>query len=246
MFMKNEWVPDAHYRSTKRLCLFECSSYVCLGREVNMMYELKLCKRKRTYKGVNDIVNKLYNIHLRAHLLNSTVLPALTRVTENWIAKTQWECDQRYRTLRQEGDARTNPFHASESKTFGVPRYVNSQRLSTLPPTPSWAKSSERYTCCPLNYTFSDKITRDVKRLAGSAPKKWSDFFTKRSWSWSCPWTKNIVLFMALEWKESLDNYGLRLRHLDVLLITSVYSQNKGNQVIKVINKSGISSSYAP
>ncbi|EYB88108.1 hypothetical protein Y032_0252g223 [Ancylostoma ceylanicum] len=39
MFMRNGWVPDAPF-SLNGTTIFECSSYVYLGREVNMMNDL--------------------------------------------------------------------------------------------------------------------------------------------------------------------------------------------------------------
>ncbi|EYC16950.1 hypothetical protein Y032_0032g2588 [Ancylostoma ceylanicum] len=89
MFMRNGWVPDAPF-SLNGTAISECSSYVYLGREVNMMNDLapELGRRKRAawraYKSIEDVVKKTKNIRLRAHLFNTTVLPALTYVSETW------------------------------------------------------------------------------------------------------------------------------------------------------------------
>ncbi|KAE9421882.1 hypothetical protein Angca_005596, partial [Angiostrongylus cantonensis] len=59
----------------------ECSSYVYLGREINMMNDLapELSRRKRAasraFKSIEDVVKRKKNTRLRANLLDSTVLP---------------------------------------------------------------------------------------------------------------------------------------------------------------------------
>ncbi|EYC23508.1 hypothetical protein Y032_0015g2688 [Ancylostoma ceylanicum] len=48
MFMRNGWIPDAPF-SLNLTTISECSSYVYLGREVNMVNDLapELGRRKR-------------------------------------------------------------------------------------------------------------------------------------------------------------------------------------------------------
>ncbi|EYC04090.1 hypothetical protein Y032_0089g2207 [Ancylostoma ceylanicum] len=87
MFMRNGWVPDAPF-SLYGTTIFECSSYVYLGREVNMMNDLapELGRRKRAawgaYKSIEDVVKKTNNTRVRAHLSNITVLPASTYASQ--------------------------------------------------------------------------------------------------------------------------------------------------------------------
>ncbi|EPB67366.1 hypothetical protein ANCCEY_13543 [Ancylostoma ceylanicum] len=63
MFMRSVWVPDAPF-SLNGSTISECSSYVYLGREVNMMNDLapELGRRKRAawgaYKSIEDVVKK--------------------------------------------------------------------------------------------------------------------------------------------------------------------------------------------
>ncbi|KAK6762764.1 hypothetical protein RB195_023465 [Necator americanus] len=58
--------------------IFECTSYVYLGLELNMMNDLipKLGRRRRAvwgaYKSIEDVVKKTRNTLLRAHLFNTT------------------------------------------------------------------------------------------------------------------------------------------------------------------------------
>ncbi|VDO96876.1 unnamed protein product [Heligmosomoides polygyrus] len=80
---------------TKTIC-------VHLGHEVNMANDLapKLGKRKRAawraFKSVEEVAKETKNVRLRAHLFDSTVLPALTYASETWaIRRKQDEHAQR-------------------------------------------------------------------------------------------------------------------------------------------------------
>ncbi|WKY15670.1 hypothetical protein Q1695_000842 [Nippostrongylus brasiliensis] len=96
MFMKNGYVPDAPFL-LNGTDISECSSYVYLGREVNMTYDLspELGRRKRAawgaFKSVEEVVRKTKNARFRAHLFDSTVLPALTYASESWALRKQDE-----------------------------------------------------------------------------------------------------------------------------------------------------------
>ncbi|EPB65187.1 hypothetical protein ANCCEY_15750, partial [Ancylostoma ceylanicum] len=76
-FMRNGWIPDAPF-SLNGTTIPECSSYIYLGREVNMMNDLapELGRRKRAaggaYKSIEDVVKKTKNTRLRGHLFNTT------------------------------------------------------------------------------------------------------------------------------------------------------------------------------
>ncbi|XGW13776.1 hypothetical protein V3C99_000235 [Haemonchus contortus] len=86
--MRNGLVPDAPF-TLNGTNISECSSYVYLGREVNMMNDLapELCRRKRAawgaFKNIEGVVKKTKNIRLRAHLFDTAVLPAFT----DWIPR---------------------------------------------------------------------------------------------------------------------------------------------------------------
>ncbi|KAK6760600.1 hypothetical protein RB195_021894 [Necator americanus] len=75
----------------------ECTSFVYLGRELNMMIDLtpELGRRRRAawgaYKSIEDVVKKTKNTRLCAHLFNTTVLPALTYASETWAFRKQEE-----------------------------------------------------------------------------------------------------------------------------------------------------------
>ncbi|KAK6736276.1 hypothetical protein RB195_019134 [Necator americanus] len=95
-FMRNGWVSDAPF-TLNGTNISECTSYVYLGRELNMMNDLtpELGRRRRAawgaYKSIEDVVKKTRNTRLRAHLFNTTVLPALTYASETWAFRKQEE-----------------------------------------------------------------------------------------------------------------------------------------------------------
>ncbi|KAK6762364.1 hypothetical protein RB195_023180 [Necator americanus] len=96
MFMRNGWVSDASF-TLNGTNISEGTSYVYLGRELNMMNDLtpELGRRRRAawgaYKSIEDVVKKTRNTRLRAHLFNTTVLPALTYASETWAFRKQEE-----------------------------------------------------------------------------------------------------------------------------------------------------------
>ncbi|KAK6735154.1 hypothetical protein RB195_018377 [Necator americanus] len=87
MFMCNGWVSDAPF-TFNGTNIFECISYVYLGRELNMMNDLtpELGRRRRAawgaYKSIEDVVKKTRNTRLRVYLFNTTLLPVLTYASE--------------------------------------------------------------------------------------------------------------------------------------------------------------------
>ena len=94
--MKNGFVDDAPLM-LNGMNISECSSFVYLGREVNIMNDLapELSRRKRAawggFKSIEGIAKRLKNTRLRAHLFDSTVLPALTYASETWTLRRQDE-----------------------------------------------------------------------------------------------------------------------------------------------------------
>uniref|UniRef100_A0A7I4YNK1 Endonuclease-reverse transcriptase n=1 Tax=Haemonchus contortus TaxID=6289 RepID=A0A7I4YNK1_HAECO len=87
MFIKNGLVPGAPFTLNGKN-ISECSSHVCLGREVNMMNDVtpKLCRR-----NIEGVMKKTKSIRLRAHLFDTAVPPALTYASETWTLRKQDE-----------------------------------------------------------------------------------------------------------------------------------------------------------
>ncbi|VDO80217.1 unnamed protein product [Heligmosomoides polygyrus] len=96
MFVRNGWVSDAPF-SLSGTNISECTGYVYLGCEVNMGNDLalELSRRKKAawgaFKSVEEVAKKTKNVRLRAHLFDSTVLPALTYASETWAIRKQDE-----------------------------------------------------------------------------------------------------------------------------------------------------------
>ncbi|VDM64267.1 unnamed protein product [Angiostrongylus costaricensis] len=96
MFVKNGLVSHAPF-TLNGTYTSECSSYIYLGRKINMMNDLapELSRRKRAvwrvFKSIEDVVRRSKNTRLCAHLFDSTVLPALTYASEIWSLRKQDE-----------------------------------------------------------------------------------------------------------------------------------------------------------
>uniref|UniRef100_A0A0K0DJN7 Reverse transcriptase domain-containing protein n=1 Tax=Angiostrongylus cantonensis TaxID=6313 RepID=A0A0K0DJN7_ANGCA len=81
IFMKNGLALFAPF-TLNGTNISECSSYVYLGQEINMMNDLaaELSRRKRAalgaFKSIEDVVKRTKNTRLRVHLFDSTVFPA--------------------------------------------------------------------------------------------------------------------------------------------------------------------------
>ncbi|KAK6764006.1 hypothetical protein RB195_024366 [Necator americanus] len=96
IFIRNGWVSDAPY-TLNGTNISKCTSYVYLGRKLNMMNDLnpELGRRRRAawgaYKSIEDVVKNTKNTRVRAHLFNTTVLPALTYASETWAFRKKEE-----------------------------------------------------------------------------------------------------------------------------------------------------------
>ncbi|KAK6761014.1 hypothetical protein RB195_022183 [Necator americanus] len=171
MFMRNGWVSDAPF-TLNGTNISECTSYVYLGRELNMMNDLtpELGRRRRAacgaYRSIEDVVKKTRNTRLRAHLFNTTVRPALTYASETWAFR------------KQEENAVSVTERATERVMLGVSRFtqvrdgIRSSLLrqrSKIRDAAAFAKESK----------ISDWVPRDIKRATGRPPTRWSNFFTK-------------------------------------------------------------------
>ncbi|KAE9415035.1 hypothetical protein Angca_008261, partial [Angiostrongylus cantonensis] len=112
------------------------------------------------FKSVEDVVERAKNIRLRAHLFDSTVLPALTYASENWSLRvslfTQVRDGIRSSDLRQRSIIKDAVLYAKRSKIWWAEHVMRMNRNDNR-----WTRA------------VSDWIPRDVKRTAGRPQTRW-------------------------------------------------------------------------
>ncbi|VDO65752.1 unnamed protein product [Heligmosomoides polygyrus] len=133
----------------------------------------ELSRRKRAawgaFKSVDEVVKKTNNVRFRAHLFDSTVLPALTYASGTWAIRKQDE-------------------HAISVAQRGIERTM--LRVTRVMQVREGLRSSELRRCCRVGHVMrfadtrwtravNDWIPRDVKRTPVSPSPRCSDFFVK-------------------------------------------------------------------
>ncbi|KAK6743189.1 hypothetical protein RB195_010446 [Necator americanus] len=200
MFMRNGWVSDAPFK-LNGTNISECTSYVYLGRELNMMNDLtpELGRRRRAgwraYKSIEDVVKKTRNTRLRAHLFNTSVLPALTYASKTWAFRKQEENAvsvieraiervmlevSRFTQVR---DGIRSSLPRQRSKIRDVAAFAKESKIR-------WAGHVMRVNDNRWTRAVSDWVPRNIKRTTGRPPTRWSDFFTKS-------FKENMMLFVS-------------------------------------------------
>ncbi|KAE9413310.1 hypothetical protein Angca_002875, partial [Angiostrongylus cantonensis] len=136
------------------------------------------------FKCIEDGVKRTKNTRLRAHLFDSTVLPALTYASESWLLRKQHERSLRVieraveRTMlgvsrfTQVRDGIRSSDLRQRSKIKDAVLYAKQSKIR-------WAGRVMRMNDNRWTRAFSDWIPRNVKRTAGRPPTRWSEFFTK-------------------------------------------------------------------
>nr|CDJ86323.1 endonuclease-reverse transcriptase [Haemonchus contortus] len=151
MFMRNGLVPDAPF-TLNGTNISECSSYVYLGREVNMTNDLapELSTRKRAawgaFKNIEGVVKKTKIIRLRAHLFDTAVLPALTYARRLGFTKQDEHAVSFFNALWKD-DARNSSIHKCRREP-GVPSSGDERRSGMRSNTPRSRKSDWSGTLC--------------------------------------------------------------------------------------------------
>ncbi|KAE9417919.1 hypothetical protein Angca_003268, partial [Angiostrongylus cantonensis] len=129
--------------------------------------------------GIEDVVKRTKNTRLRAHLFDSTVLPALTYASETWSLRKQDERSLSViervveRTMlgvscfTQARDGIRSPDLRQRSKIKDAVLYAKQSKIR-------WAGHVMRMNDNQWTRAVSDLIPRDVIRTAGRPPVRWS------------------------------------------------------------------------
>ncbi|VDM58632.1 unnamed protein product [Angiostrongylus costaricensis] len=140
MFMKNGLVSYAPFMLSETN-ISECSNYVYLGREINMMHDLapELSRKELAawgaFKSIEDVVKRIKNTRLHSHLFDSTVLPVLTYASKTW-------------SMRKEGEkSLTVIVRAFERTMLGVSRFT--QERDGIRTRQSKISCQYKYNDCP-------------------------------------------------------------------------------------------------
>ncbi|KAE9416189.1 hypothetical protein Angca_008477, partial [Angiostrongylus cantonensis] len=132
------------------------------------------------FKSIEDVVKRTKNTRLRAHLFDSTVLPALTYASETWSLRKQ---DERSLSVIE---------RAVERTMLGVSRFtqvrdgirrsdlrkrskIKDSVLYAKQSKTRWAKNVIRVNENRWTRAVIDWIRRDVKRTAGRPPTRWTE-----------------------------------------------------------------------
>ncbi|VDM60422.1 unnamed protein product [Angiostrongylus costaricensis] len=139
----------------------------------------ELSRRKRAvwraFKSIGDAVKRTKNTRLRAHLFDSTVLPALTYASETWSLRKQdeWSLSVIERAVErtmlgvslstQVMDAIRSSDLRQRSKIKDAILYARQWKIK-------WTGQVMRMNKNRWAGAVSDWISRDVKRTAGRPP----------------------------------------------------------------------------
>ncbi|KAE9420118.1 hypothetical protein Angca_004902, partial [Angiostrongylus cantonensis] len=136
------------------------------------------------FKSIEDAMKRTKNTRLRAHLFDSTVLPALTYAAETWSLRKQ---DERSLSVIERAVERTMLGVSRFAQVRDGIRSFDLRQRSKIKDAVLYAKQSKirwaghvvRMNDNRWTRAVSDRIPRDVKRTAGRPPTRWSEFFTK-------------------------------------------------------------------
>uniref|UniRef100_A0A914UST4 Reverse transcriptase domain-containing protein n=1 Tax=Plectus sambesii TaxID=2011161 RepID=A0A914UST4_9BILA len=193
---KTKWMRNQHADADSIKindeALEEVSSYVYLGQELTMNHDIsrELARRRKaawvSFASIREPATSTSDAKLRAHLFNSTVLPALIYGSETWsltkkdaekLAVTERAMERRLLKISLH-DRIPNKRVRELSKVKDV---VNAATRSKL----RWAGHIARYTDGRWTSSVTEWFPRDVKRTRGRPATRWEDSIAKefgRQW----------------------------------------------------------------
>uniref|UniRef100_A0A158P5T6 Reverse transcriptase domain-containing protein n=1 Tax=Angiostrongylus cantonensis TaxID=6313 RepID=A0A158P5T6_ANGCA len=157
--------------------------YVYLCREINMMNVLapELSRTKQAawgaFKSIEDVVKRTKNTRLRAHLFDSTVLPAITYASETWSLRKQ---DERSLSVIERAVERTMLGVSRFAQVKDGIRSSDLRQRSKIKDAVLYAKQSKirwaghvmRMNDNQWTRAVSDWLPGDVKCTAGRPPTR--------------------------------------------------------------------------
>ncbi|KAK6744956.1 hypothetical protein RB195_011582 [Necator americanus] len=189
-FMNNAYCEDGGVQ-LEGSQIVESPSYVYLGRSMNMENDLKeeLNRRMRAawaaFAAVREATDQLTDQDLRAHLFDSTILPALCYAAETWAdtAATSRKLLTTHRALQRcllKFNRRTQHLAGLRSSDLREMSRLRDPVEYVSKAKHRWAghvmrRIDDRWTKRTLEW-----IPRDAKRPRGRPPARWGDAFAAR------------------------------------------------------------------
>ncbi|KAK6767046.1 hypothetical protein RB195_026534 [Necator americanus] len=183
--MKNAYCEDGAVQ-LEGSQIVETSSYVYLGRSMNMENDLRkeLNRRMRAawaaFAAVRGAMDQLTDQDLRAHLFDSTVLPALCYAAETWAntaatfrkliatPRALDRCLLKFSRRTQHLAGLRNSDLRGMSRLRDPAEYISKAKHIMRRIDDRWTKRALEW------------ISRDAKRLRGRPPTRWGDGFATR------------------------------------------------------------------
>ncbi|KAK6750351.1 hypothetical protein RB195_002369 [Necator americanus] len=170
--------------------IVETPSYVYLGRSMNMENDLKeeLNRRVRAawaaFAAVREATDQLTDHDLRAHLFDSTVLPALCYAAETWADTAAMS--RKLLTTHRALERCLRKFNRRTQRLAGL-RSSDLRGMSRLRDPAEYVSKTKHRCSDHIMKRIDDRWTertlewfpRDAKRLRGRPPTRWGDVFAQ-------------------------------------------------------------------
>ena len=189
-FMKNPWCEGEEIKLDGSP-ITETTAYVYLGRSMNMENNMKeeMDRRRRAawaaFGPLKEATDHIVDPKLRAHLFDSTVLPALCYAAETWADTTTTSRNLRttHRALERsllKLNRHSQRLAGLRSSDLRNQSHLRDPETYTAIAKHRWAghimrRTDDRWTKRTVEWT-----PRECKRPLGRPPKRWADVFVAK------------------------------------------------------------------